>query len=234
MARGFLGVAVSELTPDLIQGFGMKEGTKGALVQSVQPKSPAAKAGLQPGDVVVGVNGKPVETSAQLTRTVSSVLPGGKLTLSVLRGNEKKDLQATVAQRPDEEALARGETNPDDGEGGDGKGTGSKGSEEKLGVRVAPLTAELARELRVSSDQGVVVVGVTPDGPAASAGIRRNDVILEVNRQAVTKVDQIAGMIGKLKPGQVAVLRVLRGEQAMYLPVKLGGAPKDKSGEGKK
>src|SRR5512142_1349095 len=106
VARGFLGVVVSELTPDFVQGFGLKEGTKGALVQSVQAKSPASKAGIQPGDVVVSVNGKPVENAGQLTRNVAS---GGKVTLTVLRGNEKKDLQATVAQRPEEEALARGE-----------------------------------------------------------------------------------------------------------------------------
>lgn len=223
VARGFLGVVVSELSPELVQGFGLKEGTKGALVQSVQANSPASKAGIQAGDVVVAVNGKPVETSTQLTRTVSAVPPGGKVTLTVLRGKEKKDLQALVAQRPDEEAIGRGETAPEEGEGEQGQGGARKQGEEKLGIRVAPLTPQVARELGVPGDKGVLVVAVSPDGPAASSGIRRNDVILEVNRQALTSVEQLVSSIGKMKTGQVALLRVLRGQQAVFVPVKLGG-----------
>ncbi len=221
VARGFLGVVVSELTPDFVQGFGLKEGTKGALVQAVQAKSPAAKAGVQPGDVVVAVNGKPVENAGQLTRNVSSVPPGGKVTLTVLRGNEKKDFQATVAQRPEEEALARGEGQQDEGDQGS-----KKPNEEKLGVRVAAITPQVARELGVSADQGVLVVAVTPDGPAGTAGIRRNDLLLEANRQPLKSVDQLVSVIGKMKPGQVVVLRVQRGQQANYVPVKLGGEKK--------
>ncbi len=223
--RGFLGVVVSELTPDFIQGFGLKEGTKGALVQSVQSKSPASKAGLQPGDVVVSVNGKPVENAGQLTRNVSSVAPGGKVTLTVLRGSEKKDLQATVAQRPEEEALSRGETPQEEGESDQGA---KKPGEEKLGVRVAPLTPQVARELGIAGDQGVLVVAVSPDGPAGTAGIHRNDVILEANRQPLKSVDQLVSAIGKMKPGQVVVLRVQRGAQATFVPVKLGGEKNEK------
>jgi serine protease Do len=222
VSRGFLGVVVSELTPEFVQGFGLKEGTKGALVQSVQPKSPAFKAGIQPGDVVVSVNGKPIDNAGQLTRNVSSVPPGGKVTLTVLRGNEKKDLHATVAQRPEEEALARGE-----GQQGENEDQGSKKpNEEKLGVRVAPLTPQVARELGTNADQGVLIVAVTPDGPAATAGLRRNDIILEANRQPLKSVDQLVSVIGKLKPGQVVVLRVQRGQQATFVPVKLGGEKK--------
>ena len=225
VSRGFLGVTVSELTPDLIQGFGLKEGTKGALVQAVMPKSPAAKAGVQAGDVVVAVNGKPVESSGQLTRTVSSVPPGGKANLTILRGGERKEVQVTVALRPDEEAIARGETPPEDEEEGQGP---QKSAGEKLGLRVAPLTAQAVKELGLESDQGVLVVAVTPDGPAAAAGLRRNDVILELGRQSITGVDQLRGAIAKLKPGQVVVLRVARGQVAQYVAVKLGGEKEKK------
>ncbi|GEJ58390.1 peptidase [Anaeromyxobacter diazotrophicus] len=225
VSRGYLGVAVSELTPDLVQGFGLKEGTKGALVQSVVPKAPADKAGVKPGDVVVAVNGKPVDSPSLLTRTVSSVQPGGKATLTVLRGNEKKDLTITVAQRPDEEALARGELGG--GEEGEGGPAAQKpGANDKLGIRIAPVPPQVASELNVQPDQGVLVVAVNPNGPAGSAGVRKNDVILEVNRQPVNKVEQVVGLIQKMKPGQVVVLRVQRGQQASYLPVKLGGEKK--------
>jgi serine protease Do len=222
VSRGYLGVTVSELTPDLIQGFGLKPGTKGALVQSVVGKAPAAKAGVQPGDVVVAVNGKPVESSSQLTRTVSAIPPGGKANLTVLRGNDRKELQVTVAQRPDEEALARGETAPD--EGAEAEKEGARRGDDKLGIRVAALTPQLAQEMGIPADQGVVVVAVKPNGPAASAGIRRNDVIVEVNRQPVNKVEQVVGIVSKMKAGQVAVLRVMRGQQSAFIPVKIGGA----------
>ena len=225
VSRGFLGVSVSELTPDIAQGFGLKEGTKGALVQGVMPKSPASKAGVQPGDVVVAVNGRPVENAAQLTRAVSAVPPGNKATLTLLRGSEKKDVGVTVTNRPDEEAIARGEANPGEGEEDHGQAE-PKAGEEKLGVRVSALTPQVAKDLGVEGDEGVLIVSVNPDGPAGSAGLRRNDVILEVNRQAVSKVDQLAALIGKMKPGQVAVLRVARGNVTQFVAVKLGGEKK--------
>jgi serine protease Do len=227
VSRGYLGVTVSELTPDLAQGFGLKEGTKGAVVQSVVPRAPAAKAGVQPGDVVTAVNGKPVESSAGLTRTVSSVPPGGKAKLTVLRNGQSKDIEVTVAQRPDEESLARGETGPDEPEEQDQGGGPKKAANQKLGVRVAPLTPEIARQLGVEGDQGVVVVAVTPDGPADKAGLQRNDVILQVGQQPVTSVEQVVNIISKAKPNDVVVLRVRRGQQASFVPVRIGGE-KDK------
>jgi serine protease Do len=223
VSRGYLGVAVSDLTPDFIQGFGLKEGTKGALVQSVVPKAPADKAGVKPGDVVVAVNGKSVDTPGLLTRTVSSIPPGGQATLTVLRGNDKKDLHVTVAQRPDEESLARGDMGGEEGEGDTAQ---KPGANDKLGIRIAQIPPQAVSELGVQPDQGVLVVAVNPNGPAGAAGIRRNDVILEVNRQPVNKVEQVVGIIQKTKPGQVVVLRVQRGPQATYVPVKVGGEKK--------
>ncbi|HEX7489606.1 MAG TPA: trypsin-like peptidase domain-containing protein [Anaeromyxobacteraceae bacterium] len=230
VTRGYLGVSVSELTPDLAQGFGLKEGTKGALVQAVVPKAPADKAGVKAGDVVVSVNGKPVDSPSTLTRSVAAVQPGGKVSLSLLRGTDRKDIQVTVAQRPDEEAIARGETGPGDEEQGDESGGATKkGTNDKLGIRISALTPQIAQQLGAQPEQGVLVVAVSPDGPAGSAGIRKNDIILEVNRQPVSKVEQVVGTVQKLKPGQVVVLRVARGQQAMYLPVKLGGDKADKN-----
>ena len=227
VTRGYLGVTVSELTPDLAQGFGIKEGTKGAVVQSVVARAPAAKAGVQPGDVVTAVNGKAIDGPSGLTRNVASVAPGGKAKLTVLRGGQQKDVEITVASRPDEESLARGETGPDEGDG-DSQADSKKGTNEKLGVRVANLTPEMARELGAEGDQGVVVVAVSPDGPAEKAGLQRNDVILQVGQQPVSKVEQVVGLIGKAKPNDVVVLRVRRGQQTSFIAVRLGGADKDK------
>ena len=134
-------------------------------------------------------------------------------------GRFEKDLTVTVAQRPDEETIARGDENPEEGEQ---DGPTQKGAE-KLGIRVAPVSAQAVKELGLAGNDGVLVVQVSPDGPAAGAGIRRNDVILEVNRQKVTSVDQLRDLVTKLKAGQTAILRVARGQNAQYLPVKIGG-----------
>jgi serine protease Do len=127
-----------------------------------------------------------------------------------------------VAQRPDEDKIASG---TEDEEQPDEK---PAKRDEKLGLRVAPLTPELARELRVQGDSGVVVVGVTEDGPSDKAGIRRGDLILEVNLQPVARVDDLAGAVKKLKAGDVVNLRVRRGNQAMFVPVKVGGEGAEK------
>jgi serine protease Do len=225
VSRGYLGVSVSDLTPELATGFKLAENTKGAVVQNVVPNAPAAKAGMQAGDVVVALNGKPVETSSQLTRGVSAVAPGQKATLTVLRDGQKKDLTVTVAKRPDQEALARGELGGDEPEGG-AESPASKGGSEKLGLRIAPLTPEVARELGAEGDQGVVVAAVTPGGPADRAGIRRGDLVLEVNRKAVARVEDMVAATKSLKTGDTALLRVRRGSGAMFVAVKVGGEEK--------
>ena len=216
VARGYLGVTVRELTPDLAQGFGLATSTKGALVEQVMPKTPAAKAGIKVGDIVVGVNGKAVEVPGQLTRSVAAVAPGSKVTLTVLRDAKKLDVEVAVAQRPDEEMLARGEA-PEEGEGG-AAAPEAKGP--KLGVRLQALTPEVARELKIDGE-GVLVAEVSADGPAAAAGMQRGDVIVEVNRQAVSKPDQVARIVSKAKPGDVVLLRVRRGPNATFVPVRI-------------
>jgi len=224
VARGYVGVAVTDLTPDLAQGFGVPSGTKGALVQNVLAGKPADQAGVKAGDIVVSVDGRLVDGSGPLTRAVSGVRPGAKVKLEVLRNGKKKDLTITVAKRPDEEALASGKGDDEAPPGAE------KPSNEKLGIRVAPLSPELARELQVQGDQGVVIVGLTEDGPAEKAGLRRGDLVLEIKdgeaTTAVARVEDLAGAVAKSRPGEIVVLRVRRGGQAVFVPVKVGGPEK--------
>jgi len=219
VARGYMGVTVSDLTNDLAQGLGLPPGAKGAVVQQVVPKSPAAKAGLQAGDVVVALNGKPVEGSGQLTRGVAAVAPGGIASLGLLRNGQKKEVSVTVAQRPDdEEALARGEY--PEGEQGPGGEAGNKSP--RLGIKLQALTPDLARQLKLEGDaSGVVVSEVVSGGAAERAGLQRGDVILEVNRQPVSKPEQVVQFAGKTKPGEVVLLRVRRGNNAVFVPVRV-------------
>ena len=222
VARGYLGVTVSDISPDLAQGFGLPEGQKGALIQQVQPKAPAGKAGVQPGDVVVALNGKTVEGSGQLTRGISAIPPGGKATLNVLRDGKKKEIAVTVGTRPDEESLARGEVPEGGEEPGEEPAPEGKPKDVKLGVKLAPLSPEMAREMKLEAgEKGVVVAEVVPDSPAERAGLQRGDLIVEVGKEKVGKPDQVVAAVSKLKAGQVVVLRVKRGGGALYVPVRL-------------
>ena len=218
VTRGFVGVSVGELTPDLSQAFGLQAGTKGALVQNVLPKTPAAKAGIEPGDVVVALNGKAVETAGELTRNIALVPPGNQATLTVLRKGQKKELTVTVATRPDEQKIARGGQGAEEEEA-----PADAGKSPKLGVNLGALTPDVAQRLGIQGDQGVVVMDVVEGGPADRAGIRRGDVILEVRGQAVTKPDQVAQIVGKMKDGDMALLRVKRGDAAVFIAVPVGG-----------
>jgi serine protease Do len=220
VTRGFLGVSVSDLSPDLIQGFGLQPGTKGALVQNVVPRSPADKAGLQAGDVVVALNDKTVETAGALTRGVALVAPGQTANLTVLRGGQKKQFAVKVVQRPEDgEAIGRGEQ----GGGEEGGQQGGRDQSPKLGVSIAPITPDVARQFGVEPGQGVVVVDVSEGGPADRAGIRRGDVILEANRQKVTKPEDMRSAVAKMKEGDMALLRVRRGDAAVFIAVPVGG-----------
>jgi serine protease Do len=216
VVRGYLGVAVGDLSPDLIKAFGLSAGAKGALVQQVVPKQPAAKAGIEAGDVVLSVNGRPVDSAGSLTRTVALVPPGDKVTLVVLRRGAEKSFTFPVAQRPDELAQA-------DGEEAEEPGSGEGAKSPKLGVRLQPLTPELASQLKLEGDQGVLVADVTEGGPADRAGLTRGDLILEVNRRPVTSPADVGAVIAKLKDGDVALLRIRRATGAFFLAVPVGG-----------
>jgi serine protease Do len=219
VTRGYLGVQVGDLTPDLAAGFGLPSGTKGALIQNVVPRGPAAKAGLQAGDIVTALNGKPVESSGELTRQVALVPPGEQVKVDVLRGGkERKQLAFKVAQRPEDEGQASAG-------GGEEEDNAEKGNKSpKLGVSLQPLTPQVARQLGVNAeDGGVVVVDVVDGGPAQRAGVRQGDLIVELNRQAVKKVDDVASGLSKMKEGDMALLRVRRGDSALYVAVPVGG-----------
>jgi serine protease Do len=188
---------------------------KGAVVQEVVAGAPAGKAGVKAGDVVVAVNGKAVEDRGQLTRLVAAIPPGGKAALSLYRDGKKQELTVTVGQRPDEDALARGD-------GGDGAEApaADDGSGARLGWKLQALTPEIARQLKFQGE-GVVVAEVAPDGAAARAGLQRGDVVVEVNRKAVSKPEEVTSAVSRAKAGEVVLLRVKRGSAAVFVPVRV-------------
>ncbi len=169
--RAYLGVMSEEVTPDLARAFHEKE-VGGALVADVTPDSPASHAGIQKGDIILAVNGKPVNDSAQLRMTISLMQPGTDVNLKLLRDGADHDVSAKLAELPTETAKA-----------GSQPGASQTGME---GVSVEDVTARTDRQLGLSPNTtGVVVTAVDPASQAAANGLQRGDVIVEVNRKPV-------------------------------------------------
>src|SRR5262249_55871479 len=170
VTRGWLGVSIQPLTQELAKSFGTTE-TKGALVASVSEDSPAEKAGFKPGDVIVNFDGKPVESPRVLPAIVANTPVGQSVPVVVLRDGKQQTLTVTVGNLSDSrEARAASNEKPE------------VHASEKLGMALQELTPELAKQLGVQNDKGVVVTEVKPDSPAAQAGLAPGDVIREVNR----------------------------------------------------
>jgi serine protease Do len=203
--RGMLGVTIQPVTSDIARSLGL-DTVRGALVNGVQPDSPAARAGLQRGDVITAVNGGEVKDFNELRNRVAQVAPGTKLPLDVIRGGKPQSITVTVgelkqagneAARPD-----AGDAAPDT--------TG-------FGMGVQSLTPDQSRELGLPANRGVLVASVSPDGKAAAAGLREGDVIEEVDGAPVTSVD---GLRAALKKGdKPALLLVHRGEATTFLTI---------------
>jgi serine protease Do len=199
--RGRIGVAIQGVNKDLAESFGLDK-PRGALVSNVEPGSPADKAGLKSGDVVLAVDGKPVDQSVDLSRMVGETKPGTALTLQVWRKRATQDLRVTVGETPAEKMAAAA--------------AGEEAKPAKLGVAVRPLSAEERKARGV--DAGVVVERA--DGPAAKAGIREGDVILAFGGEKVENPEQLKKLVDKAN-GNVPVL-VKRDDATIYVPVRIG------------
>jgi serine protease Do len=209
VSRGWLGVSLQTLTSDLANSFGVKE-RKGALVAGVVPESPAAKAGLQPGDIVLEFAGRKVENPGDLARAVGLASPGTDAKVTVWRDKSQKTLGIKLAQAP-----ADAGERPRVGQAGHGERS-------RLGVEVRAVTEEVAREMSLRSTDGVLVTGVASDSPAAAAGLRRGDVIVEVDRQPVKNLSDFERLTRSAKSDTRLTLRVQRDGGALYVAVPMG------------
>jgi serine protease Do len=199
--RGRIGVGIQGVNRDLAESFGLDK-PRGALVSSVETGSPAEKAGLKSGDVILSVDGKAIEQSVDLPRIVGETKPGTALALRVWRKGATQDVRVTVGEMPADKVAAAP--------------TGDEAKPARLGVAVRPLTAE-EREAR-GLDAGVVVERA--EGPAAKAGIREGDVILAFGPEKVENPEQLKKLVDRAN-GNVPVL-VRRDDATLYVPVKIG------------
>jgi serine protease Do len=201
VSRGRLGVTIQGVSKDLADSFGLKK-PQGALVAAVEPRSPADRAGIKTGDIILGVDGRDIDNSIDLPRVIGESRPGTQVKLKIWRQGETKEIAASLGEMPAEK-VASAETP-------------SKTKPSKLGVAVRPLTAE--ERSQIETEGGLLVEQA--EGPAARAGVQAGDVILAFNNQPVKSVDQLKRLVDKSR-GAVALL-IQREGNKIYVPIRLG------------
>jgi serine protease Do len=202
VVRGYMGVKIRDVDEEIAKAFGLSE-PKGALVESVESDSPAEKAGLKHGDIIVKVDAVTVAKTGDLIQYVSSKAPGAKVKVTVIRKEKPQEFTITLTQR---NAEGEGE------EAGEEEKPSSKGvAQEKLGLSVDEISDQSRRYYRLEDDvRGLLVVGVKRVSKAADAGIREGDVLLEANGEELTKPSKLDAMVGDLNKGGYLRLYVLR------------------------
>ena len=201
VTRGYLGVLIQKVTPEIGESLGL-ERSSGALVANVSKDGPADKAGVKVGDVIIEFDGKEVKDSGDLPIIVARTAVDKKVRMKVLRDKKEILLNVAVGELKDEEVVASA---PEKGE---------------LGLTVQRLTPQMAENLGLEKVEGVVVTGVEPGSAGDDAGIRRGDVILEVDRKAVRSLDEYKKAVAGVRKGRGVLFLVRRGESTIFLALK--------------
>lgn len=208
--RGMLGVGIQPVTSDIATALSIKQ-EDGVLVNSVEPGSPADRAGIKTGDVIISLAGAKVNDPNALRNRVASTLPGTEIAMTILRDGKEQQVRATLAELPSAGASAANTP-----------GVTPEGRGGRLGVSVEPLTAEMASQLGLpSGTQGLRIAAVDPNGPAATAGVRVGDVMLQVNRQPVRSAAEVTAALANAGD-RPALLLINRGGRSIFVTVEPG------------
>ena len=215
--RGYLGVQISALSEDLADSLGLEK-NEGEFVQRVEPGEAAQKAGIQPGDVIVKVQGKKVTPDQTLSYLVANLPIGTEVPIELIRNGKTIKVNAKLGKRPSEEELASSSFDPEAEDNAMGQnendGTSAQATADALGLSVVDLTPAIARQIGVPSTQkGVVVSTVDPNSDAAQKGIRRGFLITSVNRQPIATAADLDSAISRAKSSDrgAVLLQVRRG-----------------------
>jgi serine protease Do len=203
VVRPWVGIGLQDLTPELMKSFKIEE-KEGALIGQVFEGSPAEKAGLKVGDIVVEIDGKKIKNSQDVVREVLKKKVGQKIDIEIVREGKQMKVEVTTAEMPPE------------------KGERKAPSEKKewFGLQVTAVTPDIAKELGLPKTEGVVIENVEPGSAGQDAGLRRGDVILEVNRQKVRDESDYRALMEKTKPGQGVLVLVRRGSSTFFVSLK--------------
>ena len=198
VTRGWLGVGIQKITPELATSFGLKE-EKGALVSQVVKSGPADKGGLETGDVIVEFDGKKVSDSNELPRMVASIPIGKAVSVKVLRAGSLVDREVKIGEMEEQKEEVA-----------------SVSTRKPLGMSVQNITPEIAKGLGLKSETGILVARVVPGSPAAKANIRSGDVIQQVNKKPVKDVEDFKQQIENAKDQETILLLIQRGESTLF------------------
>lgn len=202
--RGWLGVLIQQITPEIAEGLGLK-GVKGILVSDVSPDSPADKAGIKRGDIIVDFNGKKVDEVNELTGMVAQMVPGSDVDVRVLRNGEESDFKVTLGKLPDTVSESKEED-----------------IKEEIGIAANEITPQIASQFNLGVSEGVVITGVEGGSVAGEAGLRPGDVILEISKKPIINLDDYRSAMDEVKKGGSALFLVKRGENTLYIGIKVG------------
>ena len=205
VVRGWLGVMIQHVTDDLADKFGLDR-PKGALVGEVMEGSPADKAGIQPGDVIVEYQGREINRMNLLPMLVAQTEVGTKAEVVVIRNSKRKTLTVDIAKLDEEDVSRRGQMT-DEGK--------------ELGLSVQELTPEIAESLNLEEKTGVIITNVERNSPAFDAGLRRGDLILEVNKKSISNLNDFSKALGKVKKGDIILMLAKRNGHNRFITIKI-------------
>jgi serine protease Do len=204
VTRGYLGVLIQKVTPELAESLGMEK-SQGALVANVSKDGPADKSGVKVGDVIVEFDGKEIKDSGDLPIIVARTPIDKKVRMKVLRDKKELTMNVAVGELKDEEVVASA---PEKGE---------------MGLTVQRLTPQIAESLGLEKAEGIVVSAVEPGSAADEAGIRRGDVIVEIDRKPIRNLEEYKKSIGTIRKGKGVLFLVRRGESTLFLALRPQG-----------
>jgi serine protease Do len=206
--RGMLGVQIQVVTPELAKSFGLKE-PNGALVAEVNPGSPAAKIGLQRGDIIIEFNGTPIKEMHELPKMVAHTPPGQTANLKVLRNGKEKSFSVVIAEMKPEH-MSQFMEQPEE-----------KAEKSSLGMSVQELTPQIAQAFQLKDTAGVIVVQVEQSSPAGEAGIRPGDIVEEINGIPIKNMKDYQANISQAKAGSSLRFLMKRRGKTMYVVVEV-------------
>ena len=206
VSRGWLGVVIQPVSKDLAESFGL-DGTEGALVSDVSDDSPAQKAGLKAGDVILSADGADIDDSTTLPRLIGQVAPGDEVSLQVMRGGDQRKVDVTVGDWPDQTAA-------------DGSpSSASSNDQTKLGIAISDLSDQEKQQLDI--DNGALVRRVDPRGAAAAAGIQPGDVVVSFDQKAIDSADQLIDAVKQADGDRAIPVRIVRDGTSLFVALRL-------------